>query len=147
MLNSRLNPFSGVNRRRLLAASIALLAMGAAAACAADPRPATVRLVVDYGDGAQLHLTALPWRDGMTVIDALTAAQTHRHGVAFTHRGSGSSAMVTKIDDVKNEGGGEKSKNWLFYVNDKPAEVGAGVFKLKAGDVVLWKFQVYDYNP
>jgi hypothetical protein len=54
--------------------------------------------------------------------------------------------MVTAIGNLKNEGGGETAKNWLFYVNDKQAEVGAGAYKLKPADVVLWKFQTYDYN-
>ena len=82
----------------------------------------------------------------MTVVDALIAARSHTHGLAFSQRGAGSSAMITSLGDQSNEGGGEKSRNWLYYVNDKPAEVGAGVRKLKPGDVILWKFQVYQYN-
>ena len=57
-------------------------------ALAAEPKAATVRLVVDYGDGAQVHFTALPWREGMTVLDALGAAQAHPHGITFSQRGS-----------------------------------------------------------
>jgi hypothetical protein len=116
-------------------------------AWAADTKPATVRLVVDYGDGAELHLTAIPWRAEMTVLDALTAVQAHPHGVKFSARGSGRSSLVTKIGDVANEGGGESSRNWMYYVNDKPGDVGAGVRQLKPSDIVLWKFEVYRYNP
>ncbi len=127
-------------------AAIASLSGPSSRVLAAEPAPATVRLVVDYGDGVQVHFTALSWREGMTVLDALTAAKAHRHGISFVHHGSGSTAMVTKIGDLKNEGGSGQSKNWLYSVNDKPGEVGAGVAKLKPGDVVLWKFQTYDYN-
>ena len=100
--------------------------------------------MVDYGDGVEVHFKALPWRDGMTVLDALVAAQARPHGVTFAHRGSGSSAMITKIGDLKNEGDG---KNWLYSVNEKSGEVSAGAHKLKPLDAILWKFQVYDYNP
>ena len=31
------------------------------------------RLVIDYGDGAELRFKALAWKDGMTVLDALEA--------------------------------------------------------------------------
>ena len=149
MLNSSLPTC----RRWLIATLAVALAVIAApsingmskSAMAAEPA-STVRLVVDYGDGVQVHVTALAWREGMTVLDAMTAAQAHRRGISFIHHGSGSTAMVTKIGDLKNEGGSGQSKNWLYSVNDKPGEVGAGVAKLKPGDVVLWKFQTYDYN-
>src|SRR5262249_5912540 len=108
---------------------------------AADAKPQTVRLVVDYGDGVEVHFTALAWRDRMTVLDALTAAQAHKHGISFTYRGSGDTAMVTKIGDLKNEGNG---KNWIYSVNGKTGEISAGIAPLKLGDAVLWKFQAYD---
>jgi hypothetical protein len=121
-----------------------VLASLAAGLVLAEPKAATVRLVVDYGDGVEVHFTGLPWREGMTVLDALSAAQTHRHGISFAHRGAGSSAMITKIGDLKNEGNG---KNWLYSVNGKKAEQSTGSYKLKPQDTILWKFEVYEYNP
>jgi len=136
--------FPSANRRAfLLVLLVATIAITSSIGIGAEPKPATVQLVVDYGDGVQVHFTALSWRTGMTVLDALTAAQKHAHGITFSYRGSGSSAMITKIGDLKNEGDG---KNWLYEVNGKPAEISAGILELKAGDAVLWKFQVYDYN-
>ena len=114
---------------------------------AAEPEANTVRLVVDYGDGVEVHFKALAWREGTTVLDALLAAKAHPHGVSFKRRGSGRSALITAIGGAKNEGGGAQSKNWIYYVNDKQAEVGVGAHALAPGDVVLWKYQVYDYNP
>jgi hypothetical protein len=113
---------------------------------AADPKPTSVRLVIDYGDGVELHFTALKWREGMTVLDALSAAKAHSRGVKFSQRGSGRSVLITEIGGAKNEGGAADSRNWLFYVNGKQADVGAGVLTLQRGDTILWKFQVYDYN-
>ena len=110
---------------------------------AAEEKAKTVRLVVDYGDGAQVHFKALPWRDGMTVLDALAAAKKHPHGITFAQRGSGASSLITQIDDLRNEGDG---KNWLYTVNGKLARVGAGAYQLKAGDAILWEFKVYEYN-
>jgi hypothetical protein len=133
-----------LTRRTVLVAAVTLvLATTAVAVLHGEPKGSTVRLVVDYGDGVEVHFTALPWRADMTVLNALSAAQAHRHGMAFTNRGSGASAMVTKIGDVKNEGDG---RNWLYYVNDKQGEISAGAMKLKSGDAVLWRFETYDYN-
>jgi hypothetical protein len=131
-----------------LAMQLVLQAGGhAVVANAAQPKAATVRLVVDYGDGVQTHFTSLPWRDGLTVLDALVAASKHPHGVTYQQRGSGGGALITQIGDVANEGGGRENKNWLFYVNDKQATESAGKTELAAGDVALWRFQVYEYNP
>ena len=106
----------------------------------------TVEMVIDYGDGVQVRFTALAWREKMTVLDAVTAASVHPHGVKCVWRGSGSTAFLTQIGDVKNEGGGEKSRNWLFSLNDKESEVGIGACTLQAGDVVLWRFGTPDNN-
>ncbi len=108
---------------------------------AAAQKTATVQLVVDYGDGAEQRFTALPWKDGMTVLDALNAAQAHRHGITFVTRGKGSSTLVTKIGDQANEGDG---KNWLYSVNEKRGEVSAGAQKVEPRDTILWRFEVYE---
>ena len=135
-------------RRRFAVAALGLLALSTGVTSghvlAADAKgPASVRLVVDYGDGVETHFTALKWANGMTALDALSAAKSHKHGISFEQRGSADTALVTKIGDLKNEGNG---KNWLYSVNGKPGEVSAGIQPLKAGDAVLWKFQTYDYN-
>ncbi|MEX0677140.1 MAG: DUF4430 domain-containing protein [Pirellulales bacterium] len=133
-----------VARLAVLAAAVSIPTVASAPrSLAADEKAATVRLVVDYGDAAQVHFKALPWRDGMTVLDALVAAEKHPHGITFAKRGDGASALITQIDDLKNEGNG---KNWLYTVNGKLAPLGAGAYKLKAGDAILWEFKVYEYN-
>src|SRR5215472_9650244 len=76
---------------------------------------ATVRLVVDYGDGVIKTITGLPWAKGSTVLDVMNAAKSRPHGISFTYTGSGASAFLTRIDDVANEGGAKK--NWQLWVN------------------------------
>ncbi len=133
-----------ISRRAILAFALALvLAPGAGPLLAAEPKP-SVTLVVDYGDGASIHFNDLKWTAGMTAFDALVAARAHRHGITFAQKGTGRSTLVTKIGDLANEGSG---KNWLYSVNAKPGEESAAVHEIKAGDVVLWRFQLYDYNP
>ena len=128
-----------------LPAVLILVALLAAApppmTAAADEKAQTVELVVDFGDGAQVRLAALPWRDEMTVLDAMEKAKQHPHGITFAQRGSGASTLITQIDDVKNQGDG---KNWLYSVNGKLGTVGVGACRLKPGDAVLWEFKVYE---
>jgi len=48
--------------------------------------------------------------------------------------------MLTRIDDLANEGSG---RNWIYRVNGKLADRGIGAFNLKLGDTVLWRFEKY----
>ncbi len=104
---------------------------------AAETAP-QIRIVIDYGDGVEKHFTALPWKEGMTVFDAMQAAKSHPRGVTFRHRGSGATAFLLQIDDKENQG---REGNWVYRVNDKLAERSFGAQELKAGDAVLWKFE------
>jgi len=133
-------------QRRAAIVVLALLLLAVCSPLAATEPPAkqapkTVRLVIAYGDGAELHFTALPWKAEMTVLDALEAAKRHPHGITFTQRGRGTTAMITQIGNLANQGNG---KNWLYSVNDKTAEVGAGAYELADGDRILWEFKEYE---
>ena len=114
-----------------------LLLLGAAVGSAAEPADKSIKLTIDYGDGVQKVFVALPWKEKLTVLAALEAAQKHPRGIKLAYQGSGERAFVTAIDDVKNEGRG---KNWLYEVNGERAEKSAGVYELSAGDAVLWRF-------
>jgi hypothetical protein len=114
-----------------------------AAAATDDPPPPpadTVRMVVDYGDGVEKHFSALAWKEGMTVMDALVAAQKHPRGIKFVHRGKDATAFLTQIDELENEGRG---RNWVYRVNDTLATKSFAIFAVKAGDTILWKFGEY----
>jgi hypothetical protein len=105
--------------------------------------PSATKLVIDFGDGAQKVYPALPWSQGMTVIDLLKAAQKASHGIRFEHHGDGATAFVTRIDDVANQGGGEGKKNWLYRVNGQVIKKSCGVCKVQDGDEVIWIFSVF----
>jgi hypothetical protein len=56
-------------------------------------------------------------------------------------KGSGANAYVTQIGDrIASDG---KKEFWAFYVNGKLADVGAGSYKLKNGDTIMWKIETY----
>lgn len=132
---------SRIPRRRWLIACLTLSVLATAGYCtAADESPKTVKLVVDYGDGVEKHFTAIAWEERMTVLGALSAAQKHAHGIRYESKGRGATTLVTKIDDVENEGDG---RNWMYEVNGKLADKSCGIFELQAGDAVLWKFDTY----
>ncbi len=101
-----------------------------------------VRLTIDFGDGAEKRFTAIAIREGMSVLDVLEAAKAHPHGITFAWRGSGAMTLITKIDDVANQESAAGAKNWLFFVNQKLANRGCGAASVKAGDSILWRYQV-----
>ena len=75
---------SRCNRLTRRAAAILLAATLLVAAAAGDhahAQSATVRLVVDYGDGVIKTITALPWAKGSTVLDVMNAAKDRPHGI------------------------------------------------------------------
>ena len=104
----------------------------------------TIELTIDYGDGVKKQFAALNWKSGMTVLDAMKKAKKHPHGITFKSQGSGSIAMLTKIDDLKNQGG--RGKNWIYWINDKIGDRSFAVKSLSPSDHVLWKFARYEYN-
>jgi hypothetical protein len=131
------------NRLTRRAAAILLAAMLLAIAAASDQahaQSASVRLVVDYGDGVIKTITDLPWAKGSTVLDVMNAAKDRPHGVTFSYSGSGASALLTRIDDVANEGGGGAKKNWQLWVNTNYADRSFGVYEVQPLDVVFWRF-------
>jgi hypothetical protein len=119
-----------------------LLLLLAVASWAQAPKASSnvIRLVVDYGDGVQKQFV-LPWKQDMTVFDAMNLAQANPHGIKFTYEGpEPDKYFLTQIDDVKNEGSGSAKRNWLYSVNAIPAQKSLGIYKLKATDKVSWKF-------
>ncbi len=103
--------------------------------------PATVSLVIDFGDGAQKVYPAIPWKQGMKGSDLLEFARQHRHGIQIKSRGSGARTLLLKIDDLANEGSG--GKNWIFRVNGELGDRSYAVTDVAAKDRILWKFDTY----
>lgn len=44
-------------------------------------------------------------------------------------------------DSIDGTQGGDGGRYWIFYVNGKMSDVGAGEYKIKNGDQIIWKFQ------
>ena len=131
-----------VDRRRLAPAVVMLVLALAwvAPPMAAQEAAPTVRLLVDYGDGASKTVSGIAWTKGSTVLDVMKAATTRTHGISFSYTGSEAAAVLTRIDDVQNEGGGTGRKNWQYWVNDAYGDRSFAAFELQAQDVVVWRF-------
>jgi hypothetical protein len=113
------------------------------------PQGETVALEIDFGNGASKQIAALPWRTGMTVVQAMEAARDFRPGIAFTQDGAGASGLLTSIDGLKSEGAG--GRNWRYRVvdldgSDRYGEVSFCLEPLQPGMGVLWEFAAGDYN-
>jgi hypothetical protein len=104
----------------------------------AEEPAAKVEVVVNYGDGVEKRFTAVSWKEEMTVLDAMKHAQNHPRGIKIEYRGSGATAFLTQIDDLKNEGSG---RNWIYRVNGELATRSFAIQELKRGDAVLWSFE------
>lgn len=131
----------GVSRRAAVLMALLVLTAGwGVRAAVVQEAEQSVRLIVDYGDGAVKTINNLAWAKGNTVLDAMKAATARPHGISFSYTGSGTSAVLTKIDDVQNEGAGAGKKSWRYLVNDVYGDRSFATFELQAHDVVLWRF-------
>jgi hypothetical protein len=141
MKNVLFSPRNIDRRAAVLAAALLMLAAASIGRPAMGQSEApTVRLVVDYGDGATKTINNLPWAKGDTVLEAMKAATSRPHGISFSYTGAGETAVMTKIDDVQNEGGGTGKKNWQYWINETYGDRSFAAFALHAQDVVLWRF-------
>jgi hypothetical protein len=120
--------------RLCFAAGLLLSCMAAASA----QEKHTVKVFIDFGDGFEKRYAALPWREGMTVLDAMQQASRHPHGIEFEHTGEGKTAFLTAIDDAANEG--QDGRNWIYYVNQDRGDRSIGAKRLSINDVVRWKY-------
>ena len=101
---------------------------------AEGPASERVSLTIDYGNGKQRTVEPQAWHEGMTVADLLSAAP----GLATTQKGEGAGAFLIEVDGVANEG--VDGNNWAYEVNGTSADRSFGIYELRPGDRVLWKF-------
>lgn len=100
-----------------------------------------VTLTVDYGDGFQKRFVRIPWKKEMTVGDATNVANEHPRGIEIEVRGRDKTALLLRIDDLRNAGAA--GKNWVYRVNDQLGDRSFRLFSLEPGDAVLWRFEEY----
>ena len=115
---------------------------------------ATVALTIDYSNGAQKHFSSIPWKEGLTVLEAIQAIEGIPPKASITF-GSDRSGHVLGlvIDEVPPKDG--PTSEWVIWVNDKSFQSRLGTetsFRfdpderernlLSAGDHVLVKLAV-----
>lgn len=72
-------------------------------------------------------------------VGELTMSELDNKGIAYKTTGRGDTIYFTMINNLKARDSGPLS-GWCFYVNGSKASISCGAFKLKAGDVVEWKY-------
>lgn len=62
-----------------------------------------------------------------------------KNGKSISTKGFGSTVYVSGIDGLKEFDHGPSS-GWMYKVNGTPPNIGAGAYRLKAGDQVIWYY-------
>jgi hypothetical protein len=136
-------PGTGPRRWALATMLAGLVLLPVAMAVADSPSHGqTVQMVVDYNNGVKKHFTAIAWRRGMTVLDALNQAKAFKPGLTYKVKGTGASTFLLSIDGVANESD-LAQKNWLYWVNDGFGDRSIGVRELAVGDVIIFRFDTW----
>ena len=75
---------------------------------------------------------------GSSVYDLMNLLKS-QNKINFSGKNySGLGFFVEEINSLKNNPAG---KNWLYYVNGKPAQVGVSNYIIKANDIIEWKYE------
>lgn len=61
------------------------------------------------------------------------------NGKSISTKGFGSTVYVSGIDGLKEFDHGPSS-GWMYKVNGTPPNIGAGAYKVKTGDTVIWYY-------
>ena len=96
-----------------------------------------VSLMLDYGDGKVETILDLALSEKTSALDNLIAATKQKEIQLATKDYGNLGVLVMKIGDKEN---GQDQRYWQYWVNNQHANVGAGDYILRSGDVVEWKF-------
>lgn len=91
--------------------------------------------VVNHANDKTLYEKDMCFKASETALDALEETD-----LPVVKTGKGEMAYVTAVDGIREKSAGASS-GWVFGVNDKPAQVGAGAYELKDGDRLEWRFE------
>lgn len=79
----------------------------------------TVSLTIDYSNGSQKSFATIPWRDHLTILEALQAAGTIPPGLVAKFGSSRNGSVINlTLDGVPREG---MASEWLIWVNERRA--------------------------
>ena len=72
-------------------------------------------------------------------VQVIGVNSTMMHGKSISTKGFGSTVYVSGIDGLKEFDHGPSS-GWMYKVNGTPPNIGAGAYRVKAGDQVIWYY-------
>lgn len=96
-----------------------------------------VSVMVDYSDGIIRTSPEISWKEGESVYDALKLfAEQAAIDLKVKDYGGDMGVFVEAIDGKQDP---KKKAWWQYWVNNEYGKIGSSSYKLKAGDVVMWK--------
>ena len=99
----------------------------------------TVSVMLDLGDGRIETVTNVPWQEGQTVFDVLTAAADEKGFIIESRDFGGDLGMF--IETIAGVGKDpEGTRWWQFWVNNVYSMVGVSFSKTQPNDVIAFKF-------
>lgn len=97
-----------------------------------------VSVMFDYGDGTLTTVKNIDITSTSTVFDVLKHV-TAEEKIDFKYKEYGDlGVMVDSIGDKTNNFAADQY--WQFWVNNAYSTAGASLYRLKAGDVIEWKY-------
>jgi len=76
----------------------------------------------------------------ISVYDFMTKMQNEGKVIFKEKTYAGMGKFIEEINGIKGDG-----KNfWIYYVNDKKAEIGVSEYKIKLNDIITWKYESYN---
>lgn len=98
----------------------------------------SVSLAIRFDDGKERSFDDIAWIPGMTVDDLLMAVSQRPDGISYAVVGEREMRLLTQIDDTANDKAA--GRFWTYSVNGQQADRSLGVYELRPGDRVLWRF-------
>lgn len=77
--------------------------------------------------------------NGFSTAYSVLKELAKQNGKSISTKGFGSTVYVSGIDGLKEFDHGPSS-GWMYKVNGTPPNIGAGAYKVKAGDTVIWYY-------
>lgn len=75
--------------------------------------------------------------DNMSVYDSMNQLKNEGKINFIEKNYTGIGKFISEINGIKGNG----VKNWIYYVNGIEAQVGVSNYKIKARDIISWKYE------
>jgi len=96
-----------------------------------DPNSKTITLLINE----EKYTTNIS--DEINVYDIMNKLKTEGK-IDFKEKNySGMGKFIEEINGVKGNG----EKYWIYYVNNKKANIGVSNYKINVGDIISWKYE------